>query len=224
MPANLTFQTNLWVHIVAGMVALVVAPGAMLARKGGWWHRRWGQMYFWSMAVVAGTALVMSTMRSGLFLGLVAVFSFYLAFTGVRALRRKRPGVRATRWDWVAALIALLGSVGLMLYGGLKLADGHTFGIVALVFGSISSGLAGGDLWRFWNPSEAEQAWFFMHLQRMIAAYIATVSAFSVVNFSFLPPVVRWLWPTVVGTAGIALWTRHYRQKFAAQAEDGPTV
>ncbi|MFB6279343.1 MAG: hypothetical protein ABEK75_07545 [Salinibacter sp.] len=220
MSGDLIFDALLWIHIAAGMVALVVAPGALLTRKGSGWHRHWGQMYFWSMAVVAGTALVMSAMRSGLFLGLVAVFSFYLAFTGVRALRRKRPGVRVTRWDWGAALIALLGSVGLILFGGLVLADGHTFGIVALVFGGIGGGLAGRDLRRFWNPSKTERAWFFMHLQRMIAAYIATVSAFSVVNFSFLPPVVRWLWPTVVGTAAIALWTRYYRRKFTAQAED----
>lgn len=219
MPTDLIFQTNLWVHIAAGMVALVVAPGAMLTQKGGWWHRNWGQMYFWSMAVVAGTALMMSVMRSGIFLGLVAVFSFYLAFTGVRALRRKRPDARATRWDWGAALVALLGSVGLILFGARALMNGHTFGVVALVFGSIGGGLAGKDLWRFWSPPEAERAWFFMHLQRMLAAYIATVSAFSVVNFSFLPPVVRWLWPTVVGTAGIALWTRYYHRHFAAQPE-----
>jgi hypothetical protein len=59
-----------------------------------------------------------------------------------------------------------------------------------------------------------------MHLRRMLAAYIATVSAFSVVNFSFLPPVVRWLWPTVIGTAGIALWKRYYRRRFAAQTAE----
>lgn len=218
MPVDLIFQAHLWTHIVTGMVALVVAPAAMLTRKGGWWHRRWGQIYFWSMAGVAGTALVMSAMRSGLFLGLVAVFSFYLAFTGVRALRRNRPDARATHWDWGASLIAFLGSVGLILFGGWTLAAGHAFGVVALVFGGIGGGLAGRDLWHFWHPHDAPHAWFFTHLNRMLAAYVATVSAFSVVNFSFLPPVVRWLWPTVVGTVGIALWARHYRRKFAAQA------
>jgi hypothetical protein len=210
---DFVFQALLWAHIAAGVIALVVAPGAMLTQKGGWWHRRWGQIYFWSMGVVASTALAMSALRSGLFLGLVAVFSFYLAFTGVRVLHRT--SAPAALVDWAAASVALAGSFGLVAYGGVLLRAGTTFGTVALVFGGIGSGLAGRDLWRFWRPPDAPRAWFFLHLTRMLAAYIATVSAFSVVNFSFLPPVVRWLWPTVVGTAGIALWTRYYRQKFA---------
>jgi uncharacterized membrane protein len=218
MTADLIFQAHLILHVATGMVALVVAPGAMITRKGGRWHRCWGNIYFWSMAAVAGTALVMAMMRSGLFLGLVAVFSFYLAFTGVRALHRKSPDAQATSWDWGVSLIALLGSGGLILFGGQAIVKAHTIGVVALVFGGISGGMAGRDLWRFWRPPDSPRAWFFVHLKRMLAAYIATVSAFSVVNFSFLPPVVRWLWPTVIGTIGITLWMRYYRQKFAAHS------
>jgi hypothetical protein len=51
----------------------------------------------------------------------------------------------------------------------------------------------------------------------MLGAYIATVSAFSVVNFGFLPPLARWLWPTVVGVPLIVAWTRSYRRRFAAK-------
>jgi hypothetical protein len=53
-------------------------------------------------------------------------------------------------------------------------------------------------------------------MRNMLAAYVATLSAFSVVNLTFLPTVARWLWPTIVGTTGIVLWSRHYRRKFAA--------
>ena len=54
----------------------------------------------------------------------------------------------------------------------------------------------------------------------MLAAYIATVTAFSVVNFDFLPPIIRWLWPTIVGTVGIVIWTRYYRKKFTRRRTD----
>jgi uncharacterized membrane protein YjjB (DUF3815 family) len=54
----------------------------------------------------------------------------------------------------------------------------------------------------------------------MLAAYIATVTAFSVVNFKFLPPIARWLWATVVGTMGIIIWTRYYRKKFSGTRAD----
>jgi hypothetical protein len=52
----------------------------------------------------------------------------------------------------------------------------------------------------------------------MVGAYIATVSAFSVVNFTFLPPMVRWLWPTAVGVPLIFIWIRSYRRRFARRA------
>jgi hypothetical protein len=32
-----------WIHILAGPLALIVAPGAMLTVKGGRAHRRWGR-------------------------------------------------------------------------------------------------------------------------------------------------------------------------------------
>ena len=48
----------------------------------------------------------------------------------------------------------------------------------------------------------------------MLGSYIAAVSAFSVVNFGFLPIAVRWLWPTIVGTPLIALWISYYRGRF----------
>ena len=94
-----------WIHISAGTLALVLAPLAMLTVKGGRAHRRWGQIYFWSMAVVAATAAVLALWRPQIFLALLAVFSFYLAFTGNRSLWRKRPahGERATAADWAAA-------------------------------------------------------------------------------------------------------------------------
>ena len=92
----------LFLHILAGFVALVVAPGAMVARKGGRWHRRWGKVYFWAMAAVALTAVVLAIRGSDLFLLLAGVFAFYLAFSGYRVLYRKRPhkGDRATGLDW----------------------------------------------------------------------------------------------------------------------------
>src|SRR5207245_5580140 len=96
-----------WIHISAGMIALGLAPIAMLTVKGGRAHRRWGKTYFWAMAVVASTAVILALWRPQIFLALLAVFSFYLAFTGYRVLWRKRPG----RWqgpvavDWGAAAV-----------------------------------------------------------------------------------------------------------------------
>jgi hypothetical protein len=48
----------------------------------------------------------------------------------------------------------------------------------------------------------------------MLTSYVAAVTAFSAVNFTFLPTTVRWLWPTLIGTVGIVVWVRYYRTRF----------
>jgi hypothetical protein len=210
-----TFRAVLAIHILCGGVALLVAPGAMVTGKGGLWHRRWGKIYFWAMAGVALTAVALSLIRPGLFLLLVAVFSFYLAFTGYRVLYRKTPRQAANAADWAGAALMLVGGLGLVGYGA-NLLRASSFGVVAVVFGGIGLLLAAADVRVFLRPPADKRAWWFTHMTRMMAAYIATVTAFSAVTFEFLPPVLRWLWPTALGTAGTLLWVRHYRKKFEA--------
>lgn len=220
------FQLTRMIHILSGGLGLFVAPGAMLTRKGGLWHRRWGKAYFWSMVLVVLTAVLMMFVRFNLFLMLIAVFSFYLAFSGYRVLYRKTPQQRAGIIDWVAAVLMLTGGASFIGYGIylLLIIQIASFGIVAIVFGGLGLATAASDIRSFLRPPADKRAWWFSHMSSMLAAYIATVSAFSVVNFHFLPPVARWLWPTVVGTIGITIWTRHYREKFrrADEARNEP--
>ena len=208
------------VHIAAGFTAFFIAPIPMLTLKGGATHRRWGKVYFWAMAVVAATAIVLALYRPIVFLALIAVFSFYFAFRGYRVLSRKRPqqgeGPRAI--DWLAALLALAGSGALMALGIVQPSPTWvTLGSVAVVFGIVGSLLAGADIWRFLRPPADKNFWWYTHMGGMIGSYIAALSAFSVVNFSFLPTTVRWLWPTVIGVPLLLTWIRWYRKKFSRE-------
>ena len=207
------FSVFLTLHIFFGGIGLFVAPGAMLTRKGGLWHRRWGKAYFWSMVGVVVTAVLLSLMRFNPFLLLIAVFSFYLAFSGYRVLYRKTPQQQARVGDWSAATLMLVGGAVQIGYG-IYLLQITSLGVVAIVFGIIGLSLAVSDIRSFLRPPADKRAWWFSHMSSMLAAYIATVSAFSVVNFHFLPPVARWLWATVVGAIGIAIWQRYYRERF----------
>lgn len=206
-----------WIHIAAGTLALFVAPAAMLTVKGGRAHRRWGKIYFWSMALVAATAVVLGLWRPQIFLTLVAVFSFYMAFSGYRALWRKRPaqgqGPRAI--DWAAALLTFTVSVALVVFGVLRPGPiWERVGIVPVVFGALGMVLAGLDIRKFLRPPADRNAWWFDHMTGMLGSYIATVSAFSVVNFDFLPTTVRWLWATAIGTPLITIWISYYKRRF----------
>ena len=162
-------------HILSGGVRLFVAPGAMLTRKGGLWHRRWGKAYFWSMVVVVLTAVLLSLARFNLFLLLIAVFSFYLAFSGYRALYRKTPQQRASVADWGAAVLMLASGASFIGYGLylLMVIQIASFGIVAIVFGGIGLATAASDIRSFLRPPADKRAWWFSHMSGMLAAYIA---------------------------------------------------
>ena len=147
------------------------------------------------------------------------MFSFYLALTGYRILYRKTPQQRAGKLDWVAACIMIIGSIALIAYGTYGMLT-SSFGIVAIVFGVIGLWLAASDVRELLHHPADKMAWWYSHMTRMISAYIAAVTAFSVVNMKFLPQVTRWLWPTVIGTAGIIVWTRYYRRKFSGRRAD----
>lgn len=73
------------------------------------------------------------------------------------------------------------------------------FGSVAIVFGGIA-------LLRVWQTTRSFRTlpddkayWLYAHIIGMWGGYIATLTAFLVVNVHFLPSVLVWLLPTVVG-------------------------
>ncbi len=224
MKRHMAREVWLGIHVAAGFVALFMAPAAMLTQKGGTSHRRWGKIYFWAMAAVAITATVLVlAFGAPFFLFLIAIFSFYLALTGYRVLYRKRPlaGDGPILLDWAASCIALAGGFGLVAWGALLFrggGDAQGFAPVPIALGTLAILTAGGDLRSFIRPPTEKNFWWFRHMRGMLTAYIATVTAFSAVNFGFLPVVVRWLWPSVAGALGLTVWVRYYKRRFAKEA------
>jgi hypothetical protein len=215
--APLYLRVILGTHILAGTVALFVVPLVMAVRKGGTAHRRWGMVFVWSMGIVALTALICAPYFGDYFLLFIAVFSAYLTFAGWRVLARKRPEVTpAGAIDWGGAVMAIVAGAGMLLMGIVGHAYFRDFSIALGVFGSICAGAGARSIVRFIRPPRERSAWLFEHFGMMLAAYIATVSAFSAVNFHFLHPIwVRWLWPTVVGTIVITVYTTQYKMAIA---------
>jgi hypothetical protein len=215
-------------HIACGVVAFVCAPVALAVAKGGKTHRRWGKIYFWAMAGVAATALILSFALPIFFLAMVAVFSFYSAFAAYRILYLKDmyKGGRPKAIDWAAAVVTILSSFLLLMMGFLKphvmgvgviQVAGHTVSIVSIVFGLIGMRLAQVSILQFFKAPGEKMFWWFGHLQGMIGSYIAAMTAFSAVNLSHRFGAVWWvwLWPTIVGVPAIALWTAYYKKKFS---------
>ena len=213
-----------FVHIAAGFAALGLAPIAMATVKGGAAHRRWGKVYYRAMVVVAATAVVLGVARPNPFLTMIAVFSFYAAFSGYRVLRRKRPDVnRPGVIDWVMAGATLVVSVALIVLGVLAPTPmWQRVSAVSIMLGALGVALSGRDLYTFVRAPSDRMAWWTSHMGGMLGSYIAVMTAFSVVNFTFLPLTVRWMWPTWIGTPLIALWIASYSRRFRRAAAAGP--
>jgi uncharacterized membrane protein len=207
-----------WLHIVSGFTAFLVAPIALVTQKGSRVHRFWGKVYFWTLSLVASTAVLMSVINTNHFLMMVAVFSFYLAFSGYRSTFRKALWrKKKVSWiDWTGAMCAMAFGAGLIFYGLIAMVSdaGQSLAYVSVIFGVIGVALAIGDLRLFNSPPNDKHRWMFDHMIGMCASYIATVSAFSVVNLTFLPVLVQWLWPSLIGTPLLIFWVRSYKKRF----------
>jgi uncharacterized membrane protein len=224
----LWMRVFLGLHIAAGASSFLLAPVALATAKGGKAHRLWGMVYLWSMGVVAATALPMALYRPVLFLALVAVFSFYAAFSGYRVTKLKalaRDG-SAEPVDWIAGGITFCSSAALALLAIFLPAMVQHMGIVAIVFGLLGMRLAAVQMVSFVRKPKEKMFWWYSHLGNMIGSYIAAWTAFSVVTLPrlFGNSFFFWLWPTAVGVPAIVLTTIYYKRKFAPKTKVAATA
>ena len=211
-------------HVGFGAVALLAGLGAMVTAKGGRVHRRCGQVFFWSMVVVAVAAAKLSYDIHSLFLFLDTIFTFYLALSGYRALSRKDPlrGQRANWLDWSAATVLLAVGFGLIGVGIATRREGLLgFPTVCVGYGLCGILFAAHDLREFARPPTGQYHWWFSHMARMLGAYLAAITAVSVVNLPIESIPVRWFGPILVGAPGIVLWMSYYRRSFRRERGKG---
>lgn len=175
-------DTTLWLHIAAGVVALLGGLSALVTTKGGRRHKRAGRMFVASMGIVIGTVFLLLLLNSTpfrVFLSLIGVFSGYFVFSGYRVFARKRPASEAHTVDWIGASIVVIACFALGGWGVNFFILGNSFGIVMVLFSVIGIGAGLSDLRTFHNANR-QDPWMIDHLGRMVAAYIATVTAVSV--------------------------------------------
>ena len=210
----------LYLHILSGFTALVVGLIPMFSQKGGKAHILWGKVYYWAMFLVALTALLRFKPEVRLvFLGCIAVFSFYNTFTGVRLIKLKNQVTQAGWQDWFGAYLALGCSLLMGAYAVYVVVaySNVFFGILFTVFGAFCMLLAVTDLLVFSGKKSVEKLnWLYGHISRMGGSYIATVTAFLVVNNKGLvPDLMAWIAPGVIGGIIIGRVTKAYKKKVA---------
>ena len=197
-------QILLTIHILAGTIALLCAALAVTSEKGKKLHVLSGRTYFWCMVAIFLTSIPMSIITSNIFLFLIAIFSFYLAFAGMR-FARNRKGV-ATTLDWTAVGLMILSGLGMWILAAIYFTNNNSQYIVLLVFGFLAIALGYADFKSHKNKTAIGKERLSRHLTNMMGGTIAVITAVLVVNVDLEPAWVWWVLPTALITPVIFWW------------------
>ena len=177
-----------------------------LPKKGNVLHKKLGRVYFYAMSTVFVTAVLYVSLYSwNAFLFAIAVFSFYMAYSGFRSIRLRLQEKLATI-DWFAGITASLVGTGILSYGIFLFSRSGSFSILALlcvIFGFFTVQAAIRDV-RVKSRKKDKHWWLSQHISGMLGSLIAATTAFSVQNLEFLIPGhnadwILWLLPTAIG-------------------------
>jgi uncharacterized membrane protein HdeD (DUF308 family) len=191
----------------------------MLSKKGSTLHINTGKVYFWAMF---GVFLTSSTMfffkpQQLLFLFLIGVFSFYQTWSGTTIIKYKDLKTPIMTFDKVITVIVSVSGMFMITLGIFALYTNQISpGITILTFGII---LIGQGIIDYRNLTvnrrkrfdRNPKAWLRQHIARMGGSYIATITAFIVVNNTILPNLIAWLAPALIGTFVIICAQKKYK-------------
>ena len=210
-------------HATAGGLTLISGlMAAFIGKKGNKLHKQVGRVFLWSMLwIFISALLIISLLRFNFFLLIIAVFSFYMSFSGIRVLKIKKDGI--VKWyDWTASIITILFGLSLIFIGArLLLINGisSTMGYLSLFFGFFTANTGWLYYKGFRRTEQPKLWWWFAHMNSMCGALIASITAFLVQNGESLGVSnnmswVLWALPAAIGSPLISYWARKYRKQF----------
>ena len=198
----------LYLHILAGFISLGIAYVLLFIKKGNKRHKKLGMIYVYGMSTIFVTAIPLSLIGEfNPFLFVIAIFSFYLAFSGYRQGRDRngaREQIDKALGIFITATSILFYSMGVSLY----LIEDPMW-ITSVIFGSIALVFSIND---FRRMKIVERPNFYdrtnLHLNLMLAGTIATTTAFIVTIDPFSTLWLNWIAPTIVGTPIIIYFSK----------------
>ena len=198
----------LTIHIASGTTALITGLTAIITKKGGKTHKQAGMIFFTSMLIVAGSAIIISIAIKNTFLLLVGFFTLFMDYFGYRAIKNK--SLMPTKLDWAVLVLGAVTSF-FMIY---------SLNIILLVFGALNASLVLRvlriNILLMQNKPLQKLEWLHRHIGMMLGTYIGTTTAFVVVNVKNVNPAwLPWLLPSFIGVPLIAFWIRKYSTKNA---------
>ena len=167
-----------WIHVAAGLLALVAGAVALFAAKGSFLHRRAGRLFVIAMLTMTSSAFVMAALLRPNPLNVVAALvAAYLVVTSFVTIRYRVDESRALIATCMTAALATAAYAFAVGTGGGLTREEPAAGL--FVFGTIVALAAFGD-WRMLRAGTIDgPRRIARHLWRMtLAMWIATASFF----------------------------------------------
>lgn len=186
-------------HIIFGFVALAGGLVAMMAKKGLKAHKLSGKIFFVSMLIVALSAIGISLIKDIQFMLHIGIFTLFMDYFGYKAVskRANRVGI----FDVAVLVLSVVNAVVMLITLNVILV---VFAVISLFLG-VQETLIELKLKQQKKINRKQQ--LAHHLGMMIGAYIATVTAFLVVNIKGnVPYWIVWFLPTVLFVPVIVYW------------------
>ncbi|HEU4552179.1 MAG TPA: hypothetical protein VFS25_05070 [Chitinophaga sp.] len=199
----------IYIHAFFGGIGLFSGVASIVVRKGSRLHKNSGKIFSYTMVASSLVSLVIARMprHENLFLFLIGIFTIYLVLAGNRALTlRSKTKSSADITDKAISGTMLAASV-LMLIIGIIQVISHAGGnaLLFVFFGAFGLYMTLKDFRTFRTFKEKKNAWLRSHLGRMIAALIASITAFIVAGLH-VQTLITWMLPSVLGTFYIMYW------------------
>lgn len=209
----------IYIHAFFGGIGLISGIAAITLKKGSKPHKRSGKVFSYAMITSSLVSLVIARMpgHENLFLFLIGVFTIYLVLAGNRALTLKsKTKSSADMTDKAISGVMLAASVMMLIIGILQLIR-NTGGneLLFIFFGGFGLYMTLKDFHTFRTFKERKNAWLKSHLGRMIAALIASITAFMVAGLH-IQTLIAWMLPSIIGTGYIAYWNSRMKERVPA--------
>lgn len=185
-----------WIHIIAGLMAIVSGFIALYAAKGSPLHRQSGTMFTLSMLFMTISAAIISfLLRTDHVTGVAALFTAYLVCTSWLVVKRTVQESKPVL-EGFALAAAVLGVYSLSLWFDFlvdpkSLITKNSPPQTLLVFGTISLLCAALDLRMIWIGKILGSQRLVRHLWRMCFAMLIATGSFFTGQMQVFPTIIR---------------------------------
>lgn len=204
------FNFLLTLHIIGGSISLIIGLVPIIAKKGGSLHKITGRIFGMAMLLATFSGVALAVIHPNKLLFLVGLFSSYLVFAGLLPIRMLQGNqLSSIKKAIILPAVGILLASAMILFAIYNLALKNLEGVILLVFGSGLLFTSVADYkWINRLTQVSRSQLLSIHVGRIVGAYIASCTAFLVVNEPLPIPLLNWFIANLVFVPVIVFWQR----------------